>query len=63
MKNQNSLENGIKFPVANLEDEMFMESLQLQAELEDIEDEMFMESLQLQAELEDIEDEMFMESL
>jgi hypothetical protein len=54
MKNQNSQENGIKFQVANLEDEMFMESLQFQAELEDIEDEIFMESLQLQAELDEI---------
>lgn len=54
MKNQNSQENGIKFQVANLEDEMFIESLQLQADLEDIEDEMFMESLQLQAELDEI---------
>ena len=36
MKNQNSQENGIKFQVANLEDEMFMESLQLQAELDEI---------------------------
>ena len=37
MKNQNSQKNGTRFQVANLEDEMFLESLQLQADMEDIE--------------------------
>jgi glyceraldehyde-3-phosphate dehydrogenase (NAD(P)) len=57
MKNQNSQENGIKFQVANLEDEMFLESLQLQADMEDIETEVFMESLKHEAEMVELEND------
>ena len=53
MKNQNSQKNGTRFQVANLEDEMFLESLH-EAEMVELENEAFLESLRLQAELEDI---------
>ena len=62
-KNQNSQKNGTRFQVANLEDEMFLESLQLQADMEDIETEVFMESLKHEAEMEELENEAFLESL
>ncbi len=63
MKNQNSQKNGTRFQVANLDDEMFLESLQLQADMEDIETEVFMESFQHEAEMEELENEAFLESL